>query len=185
MRRYFIAFIAAIILIILLIMLIFHGGSKPKVSKTNKALDTYASTNAEVILTIDGPINADQEHQSASITVSSDSTVYEQIQGYQGDVVKQESYPNNVDAYSNFLYALEHAGFTDGNSASDLANEKGYCPLGDRYIFELSQNGQNLERYWATSCGGIKTYNGSLGLTLTLFQDQVPDYQDLTNNLNF
>jgi len=181
MLKYFVGFIATIVLIILLIILIFHGGGA-KVPSTAKTLDSYASTDAEVSVTIDGPIVADQNHQAVKITVSNDSAVFEQIQGYQGDVIKQQSYPNNTDAYTNFLFALERAGFTEGSSASNLKDERGYCPLGDRYIFEINQDGKELERYWATSCGNPKTYKGIVGLTLTLFQDQIPDYSDLSQN---
>ena len=47
-------------------------------------------------------------------------------------------------------------------------------PLGDRYVFELSQNGQNIQRYWTTSCGTPKSYLGAQTLTISLFKAQVP-----------
>jgi hypothetical protein len=185
MLKYFAGFIATIVLIIILIMLIFHGGGKAKVNTTSKALDSYATTNAEVSLTVDGPIVADQNHQAIKITVSNSAATYEQIQGYQGAVQKQQSYPNNVDAYTNFLFALERAGFTEGDTSSTLKDERGYCPLGDRYIFQLNQGGQQLERFWTTNCSGTpKTFKGNAGLTTTLFKDQIPDYDSLSNNIN-
>lgn len=182
--RYFIGFLVTIGLIILLIVLLFTGGGGSKKPKTTKALADYATSNAVVRLTIDGPINADQNHQAVRITVGQDDTTYEQIQGYQGTVVNQQSFANNQDSYSNFLYALGHAGFTQGDSSKLLANEKGYCPLGNRYVFELIDGGSNVERYWATSCGKPKTYKGNVNLTLTLFQAQVPGYSNLTQNLS-
>ncbi len=184
MRRYLLGFTATIGLIILLIFLIFSGGSKSKVPSTSKSLDSYAVTNAEVEMTIDGPVNSDQNHQSIKITVSNSFVTYQQIQGFQGNVVKLLSFPNNVNAYTNFLYSLEHTGYTLGDNSSKLKNELGYCPLGDRFIFKLNQDGQVLERYWATSCGKPKTYKGNLNLTLTLFKAQVPGYSDLISKLN-
>ncbi len=182
-RRYFIGFIATVGLIILLIFLIFHSSGKPKVPTTSKTLDSYAVTDAEVSLIVDGPINADQLHQQVNITVGRDSATFEHIQGYQGNVVSLQNYANNVDAYTNFLFALAHAGFTEGNTSSSLADERGYCPLGDRYIFELKQDNQELERFWATNCGSPKTYQGNLSLTISLFQAQIPDYAQLVQNI--
>jgi hypothetical protein len=181
--RYFIGFLITIGLIIILILLLFGGGS-PKKPTTPKSLASYASTEAEVRLTIDGQINADQDHEQVRITVNKNDTTFEEIQGYQDTVVNSQSYANNEDAYSNFLYALGHAGFTRGDNSKALANEKGYCPLGERYIFELVDNGKDIQRYWGTSCGKPRTYLGSLNLTLTLFQLQIPDYQTLTENLS-
>jgi|SRR5579884_2678074 len=182
LNRYFIGFIATVGLIIILIILIFHGGGKSKVPVTNRTLDSYANTDAQVTLTIDGPINADQNHQQVKIIVSQNDATFEQIQGYQGNVVNRKSYANNVDSYTNFLFALERANFTKGIKSSQ--DERGYCPLGDRYIFELNQDGNELERYWATSCGTPKTYSGDVSLTISLFQNQIPDYDNLTSNIN-
>ncbi|HVA10893.1 MAG TPA: hypothetical protein VNG32_01875, partial [Candidatus Dormibacteraeota bacterium] len=76
-------------------------------------------------------------------------------------------------------------GFTDGNNDPKASDERGYCPLGDRYIFEFNENGQDLERYWATSCGSPKTYLGAFTLTVSLFTAQVPNYSTLTQNISF
>ena len=190
--RYFIGFLITIGLIIFLIVLLFTGGGSKnnnqsddgtKRPKTVQQLADFASTNAVVRLTIDGPINADQNHQSVQITVGNDDTTYQQFQGYEGTVANQQTFANNQTAYSNFLYALGHGGFLLGDGSKKLANEKGYCPLGNRYVFELIEGGDTIQRYWATSCGNPKTYKGNLGLTLTLFQAQVPNYSDLISNL--
>ena len=181
--RYFIAFLVTFGLILLLLVLLFHGGSgKPK-TPTGRTLVSFADTDTIVRMTIDGPINADQNHQAIQVMVSSGSVTYTQIQGYQGNVVNQQTYPNNQNAYTNFLYALAHAGFTDGNKSAALKDERGYCPLGDRYIFEVNQDGQELERYWATSCGSPKSYLGSVVLTMDLFQAQVPNYASLSQGV--
>lgn len=182
--RYFVGFMITIGLIIVLILLLFRGGGSPKVPKTTKALTSYSTTDAEVRLTIDGPINADQIHQQVQITVGQDDATYEQLTGYNGAVVNSQSYANTETAYNVFLHALAHAGFTRGDISKQLADERGYCPLGDRYIFELIENGKDIERYWSTSCGKPKTYKGNTNFTLTLFQRQIPDYSTLTQHLS-
>ncbi len=179
--RYFVGFLVTIGLIIILILLLFSGGGKPKVPKTSKTLDSYASTDAEVRLTIDGPVNAAESHQAVRITIGQSDATFELLQGYNGSVVNSESFANTQNSYAVFLSSLARAGFTKGNTNADLKDERGYCPLGDRYIFELRQDGHDIERYWATSCGGVKTYAGSLNLTVQLFQNQIPGYEVLTH----
>lgn len=185
--RYLIGFLVTIGLIILLIVLLLSGGgNKAKVPNTPKTLESYYNTDAIARLTIDGPINADIQHQQVRITVGRDDTLFQQIQGYQGTVVNSQNYANNASSYSAFLNALARANFTKGSTSTALGDESGYCSLGDRYILEFIQNGQDLERFWSTSCGGsLGTYAGNLGLTMSLFKAQVPDYSTLTENVIF
>ncbi len=181
--RYFIGFLITIGLIILLIVLLFGGGNSSKTPTTHKSLPDYASTDAITRLTIDGPINAAQNHNQIQISVGRDAVVYKALKGYNGDVVDQHTFINTENAYDNFLHALAVAGFTEGNNDPALQNEQGYCPTGDRYIFQLTQNGTDIERYWSTNCGGVHTYGGSTNLTLQLFEAQVPNFDDLTQNI--
>lgn len=183
--RYFLGFIIAIGLLILVIVLLFRGGGKPQeVANTDKPLTSYSNTDADVRMTIQGPIVADQDYRQVEIIVDRDNVNYAQIKGYNGDVIQRQQFANNEAAYSNFLYALARAGFTQGDKSEALSNEKGRCPLGRRYVFELRQGGETLQRFWATSCGGVKSYKGNMSLTITLFQAQVPDYSRLTGNVN-
>lgn len=193
--RYFIGFLVTIGLIIILIVLLLsgHGGHKAKAPqlqpsekpKTVNQLAGYADTDVVSRLIIDGQINAEQTHAALRITVGQNDVTYEQIQGYQGTVVNKQVYASNQSAYSNFLYAIGRAGFLLGDNNPQLANEKGRCSLGQRYVFELMENGRDIQRYWGTSCGSSvpKTYKGSLSVTLQLFQLQVPDYQTLTQSV--
>ena len=178
--RYFVGFLVTIgLLIFLIVLLVRGGGDHNKVPQTKKPLVSYASTDAVVKLTIDGPINSQAEHKQTQITVGQDEVVMEEFTGYEGNSTFRQSFKNNESAYSNFLYALKNVGFTNGDTSKELANESGHCPLGNRYVFELIQDGQNIQHFWATSCGKTKTYNGALGSTLTLFQKQVPNYKKL------
>ena len=181
--RYFIGFMVTIGLIILLIVLLFHGGGKPKITSTAKTLTSYASTDAQVSMTIDGPVNAASQHQQIRITVDRDNVTYQHILGYDNNVVDTQIFANTENSYNVFLHALKHAGFTKGDNSAALRDELGYCPTGNRYIFELDQDNNNLERYWSTSCGSPKTYLGAVGLTINLFQAQVPNYSDVTDNV--
>jgi hypothetical protein len=180
--RYFIGFLVTMFLIILLVILIFGGGNKSKVPTTSKALTSYATTGSDVSMTVSGPINAESLHQEYRITVDRNNVTFEEIKGYQGNVVKLKTYSNNMAAYDNFLHALARAGFTNGNNSKALSDETALCPLGSRYVFKLSQGGNDLERYWATTCTGTKTYLGNFNMTTSLFELQVPDFNALTTN---
>lgn len=182
--RYFFGFLITIgLLILLIIMLISGGDKKAEVPKTGKPLSSYASTGAEVRMTIDGPVNADSEHQGLRITVGRDNVIYEQLSGYNGDVVERQSFANSETAYVTFLRALSLAGFTKGDPDKNLANERGYCATGSRYIFELRDGGDMLQRYWTSDCGNVKTYLGNLTATRDLFQVQVPGFADLVDDV--
>jgi hypothetical protein len=181
--RYFLAFLVTLGLILLLFTLLFRSGGGKSKTPVGKTLDSYSTTDAVARVTIDGPINADQTHQALRISVGRDEVTFEKIQGYQGNVVSVQNYANNSDAYANFLLALSHAGFTKGSTPAALKDERGYCPLGDRYVFELTQEDKEIERYWATNCGKPATYLGAVSLTLDLFRAQVPDYNTLTQNI--
>lgn len=189
--RYFVGFLITVGLLILVVVLLLTGGGEKATPttgqkpKTTKELAAYADTGAVARLTDSGEINAASQHTTVRITIGREDVTYEQIRGYEGSVVNQRTYVNNQNAYSNFLYAVGRAGFTLGDSDPKLANEKGFCPLGHRFVFELVDGAHEIQRYWATNCGNgaPKTYKGNLGLTLTLFQLQVPDYSDLTSEL--
>jgi hypothetical protein len=180
--KYFLGFFITIGLIILLIILLV-GGGKPEVPSTSKALDTYSGTSAEASLLIDGPINARSKHQAIRITVGRDSVTYEELRGYDNNTVELKTFSNTENSYDVFLHALERAGFTNGDTSKALADEKGQCPQGNRYVFMLEQGGRTLERFWASSCGGAKSYLGNLETSLQIFQNQVPDYFELSRDI--
>lgn len=184
--RYFIGFLITIGLIILLIVMLFGGGDdKKKVPTTARTLESYATTDAEASMIIDGPINAASEHEQIKISVNRNNVTFEAIKGYNGDVRDLKTFSNTEAAYDNFLSALARAGFTQGNTDEALKDEKGYCPQGNRYIFEMRQGDRSLQRFWSTSCRGPKTYEGADRVTIELFEEQVPGYEDLADNYDF
>lgn len=184
MMRYIVWLMAIVGLIIVLVILLSPGSSKPTTPPAAKSLPSFASTDAQASLTIDGPVNANQDHQAIRITVGRDNVTFEQLTGYEGQVVNLQSYSNTEAAYDVFLRSISYGGFTRGNTDKNLSDERGYCPLGDRYIFDFNQDGNDLQRFWSTSCGSPKTYKGDVLLTIRLFQAQVPDYSKLSQNVS-
>ncbi len=182
--RYYIGFLITIGLVIVLILLLFAGGgSKSKTAAPMKKLNSYATTDAQVSITVDGPIVADSLHQSYRIIISNSDATFEAFQGYNDTLINIRSYPNNVNAYYAFLSSLTIAGFTSGDKSPTVANDTGLCPQGNRTDYRMTQDGQSLLHYWSTTCGSA-TYTGSISLTMWLFHNQIPNYGQLTSNLN-
>lgn len=172
---------AFILLIVIIIKLIFGGGGTPQ---QQLDLNNYANTATEMQLTVDGPVNAAQNHRQIQITVGRDENTIEIIRGYQDDVINRKSYASSADAYNAFLHALTIVGYNQGSNAK-VGSQLGHCPLGQRYIFAvINPDGKEIQHYWATSCGGSGNYKGSVDTTLSLFQAQIPDFDDLTSNLD-
>lgn len=181
--RYFIAFLLAIGLIVLVFILIFKsfsGSGSPQ--KTPKPLTDYTGTNTVMQMTIDGVINADTKHYQMRMTVGQTDNQLELLTGYEGTVARQQTYPSNQAAYGEFLRALDLAGYTKGDTSKSLSDERGYCPFGERYIFEIINGDTDVERFWSTSCGGQGSYKGNTSATKNLFINQMPDYTTFIQN---
>ncbi len=185
--RYFLGFLVVILVLFLLIVMIVRSGnnSAKKVEKTQATLMSYVNNPAiTVTQTTIGPVQAAQNHDQATITVSNSSSVMTIYKGYDGSVVDTKSYPMNVASFGEFLKAIDRAGYTRGDTPAELKDDRGFCPLGSRYIFTINDGGNELQRYWATSCNGSRTYRGNVSLTRTLFQNQIPDYNAMINSAN-
>lgn len=185
--RYIIGFGAVIVLLFLVIFLILRGGgNESKVPESKRTLISYATDdNVTVTETIVGPITAAENHAEVQIRVTNTGSTIDMIKGYDGNVVNSRSYPLTTEGFREFLNALDKAGFTKGNTDKKLANDKGYCPTGQRYIFEIHEGAESIQRFWATSCRVAKTYRGNLGVTNALFRAQIPDYGQLTGDASF
>lgn len=182
--RYFFAFLATLGLIIIVVILLISGGgndSNKRTTASKKTLPEYSTTDAEASIQIDGIINADSEHSQIRISVNKDQVLYQQISGYEGNVVASNKFTNNQSAYSAFLSALDAAGFTKGNK--DETTSAGQCPLGKRYQVQFVNDDKDLVNYWFTSCGKNGNFLGNPNLTVSLFQLQVPGYNRLASGV--
>ena len=177
--RYFIGFLITIGLIILLIILLLSGGGNKNKTPTQQPLISYANSDAEVSVLVDGPVNAEQNHEQVRITVARDHVTYEKLSGYDGKITDSKTFANTGSSYDSFLHALQHAGFTLGVNTKALQDERGFCSSGNRYIYELAQDGSLIQRYWTSDCDKPKTYLGDQATTLGLFESQVPGWEEL------
>ena len=182
--RFFMGVGLAIALLVILLVVIFSQSSAPKVA-TPKPMASYANDpTAQVAMLIDGPVNAVSEHNQVQVIINNSLTTLNILTGYDGAVKSSSSFPMSVSAFHVFLRSLEFAGYNNGTNDPRLSQASGFCPTGDRYIFTFDDNNRQISRYWSTSCSGPHTYNGDSGLTMQLFEAQVPNYVNLTSNLN-
>ena len=185
MTRYIVGFLVALGLIVIVIILIIKGltsgGSKNPLQPVD--LDSYANTGTTVQFIIDSPVTAAAQHHDIIINIGNSQASLQVTQGYEGEVVRSKTYPMSVSAYDVFLRSLNLNGFTHGNDDPNLKDERGNCALSDRYIYEVvDDTGNDLQRYWSTTCG-TGTFKGNIGSIQQLFQNQIPDYGDLTSDV--
>lgn len=178
----------------LLFVLIFIGWGLSSIAKSvfnNK--DSSSSTVVEeeqaagsslegvsvVRYIVDGPIVASAEQRSYVIEITAASANMKVYSDYGQKVVSEKSYPNNAEAYSNFIQSLEKANalarFEKTDTDDDYA-DKGACPKGKRYILEIGDE----ERRWTTSCDRTEgTAAGRMTTMRELFVKQIPDFDVL------
>jgi len=184
-NRYVFGFLLAVGLIIVVIILIVHGLTSGPTSApiVPKKLTDYVGTNTAMQFTIDSPVTAAEKHNDVIINVSNYQATLTVTQGYEGEVIRSQSYPMSSNAYGIFLRALSYNGFTQGNNDPALKDERGRCALGDRFIYEIIDgNGDDVQRYWYTSCNN-GTFGGDAHVIRQLFVNQIPDYNKLTTNI--
>ncbi|HSX15686.1 MAG TPA: hypothetical protein VLF40_02760 [Candidatus Saccharimonadales bacterium] len=161
--------IGLVILVIVLLIKGFSGGSSNTIKPIN--VGKYGYTNAIATLVADGPTNLNQLHFQVRISVSATEVEIDQINGYQGDVVKSQTYPNNASAYTAFLQSLQLQGFSKGIKSS--VDYRGFCPQGSRYLYTFTNEQEELVNSWSSSCGGQGTFRGNAPATRNLFRAQV------------
>jgi hypothetical protein len=189
--RYILGVFGVILLAILAIILIFTRSSNtgPASNASVKApivINLLEQDNAEsnVKLTIQGRLVGEDQRRSIRITVNQSQRTIEVIQGYENNVIKSQSYPNTPAAYSTFIRAINNAGFTKYRKGAN-SDERGACPQGQRYIYELNKGSEQMQRLWSSSCN---TSDGSLAgngpRIRQIFQDQIPGYERYTADVN-
>ncbi len=189
MRRFIATGVIIFLLLVGLIVLFAGRGAKPVQQQgvaRPSTLVSYADTSTEVRYTMEGQINARENHRVVQITVGQNYRTYTLFDGYQGSIIKTENLGNDQDAYRAFLAALQNSGFTKTGVASRNTNPLGACPTGQRSHYDIIQGSDTLQSLWSTSCGSVHgTFAGSAGTVQKLFQAQIPNYTTLVQGVQF
>jgi hypothetical protein len=178
--RFIIGTLIAIGLLIFVFVLILRGGGGSKQAPVHQLID-YSNTSTFVQLTEEGPVSAEQTHRTVRITVSNQEASIETFNGYLENLVTSKTYNSNSEAYADFLRALDLAGYTKGNSDKAVADERGYCEAGTRYVMEIKDGEHQIQRYWNSSCN-VGSFKGKTSIVLELFHRQIPDYSTVGAN---
>lgn len=189
-KKQFIIFLAFVVGFMLILMIAFgrrpgtnSGGDSKKSNKIFELRD-YDTKNAEIVAIFDGPINGDDEHRSIKLTITPQIRTMDIIQGYQGKVIKTQSYPNNSDAYYDFVHALARTNFGKKRRTS-ADSEVGVCASGRRYVYEVfDENGESVSRTWAGSCMKGTSFAEAEPVN-RLFRQQITDYNTLISGVKY
>lgn len=180
--KYFLGALGGLLVIILLVVLIVGGGDNDVPADEVTRLTDYAAEASETMYTIGGPITAEETHRQVRITVTNSQRKIDVIDGYNGNVLRTETYPNTTAAYEAFLAAIEQVGFSKTRN-SDLSFTS-VCPTGRRYSYALNNGEEKIVNTWSATCEK-GTFGGKTNATERLFQAQIPDYQDVTQDIRF
>lgn len=191
MKRYIFGVIF-IFLLTLGVLLFFVDGPKSQTQKETKVDDNqkqakrltdYAGSNtSRVVLIEQGKLVGDDSYKSIRITISRDRRSVEVLDSYSLRVEKSQEFSNSQVAYETFLHALDKAGYTNtqGDTKSD---ERGVCPTGNRYVYEVIDGTEQVQRSWSTSCSNKQgTYAGA-SITKQLFRSQITDYSKFVSGI--
>ncbi len=180
--------IAVVVALVSLARLLFFSGasSTPPQADTSQQelLDTSASHG--VILVVRGPIVADENFRSYSITISPSSRSIQTYTGYLDAVVEQKTLPNNNAAYQEFVYALDRANLMRGTPFEGERNDiRGICATGKVSSFSLLNNGSAVKTLWTSTCNGSPgSLKASPEQLTQLFVNQIPDANQIIRRVS-
>jgi hypothetical protein len=140
-----------------------------------------------VRMTVRGPIVAEEEFNSLRITVSSSARSLVTYRGYLDKEIDRIELGNNVNAYTEFVNALDKANLALGVPfEGEKDNTHGICATGRIYEYEIFEGGKVVQRLWASTCKGSPgSLKASIDQLTNLFIAQIPDARTHLNKINF
>lgn len=179
--KYILAVLGVIILIVVAIVLLASTGNRSgdvQEGERQVNLEQLADSDVVVSWTEQGELVGVDEHREIRVIISRNERRVEILEGYDQTVASSKSSANTQEAFTRFMHALSHAGFSRERE-SEIQDYRGVCPLGKRYIYTLSEGGANKLFLWSTSCRGEDgTFGGSENTVRKLFQNQITDYRE-------
>jgi hypothetical protein len=162
------------------------GGDKVETAQEikNFRLSEDAQSNS-VTIYVERGVTADENHYSIEMTVSADNRTIRVLKGYQNIEDRSEGLPNNIEAYTTFLKALERYEFTAWREGKSGYGFREACPTQKSYRFILNDQAYEQFNRWYTFCNGTRfgDYGGKVNSVYTLFKNQFPNYSDVTRGV--
>lgn len=176
--KYVLGVIGVIVLLFVAFVLIFNrGDDSPQTTVLRSSqLVEFADKNSSVSVTTYGRVVGNESRNGLRIVVTPGERRLEIMNGYDDNVIRTETYPNTQSAYENFLSALSGQGFL-ASRETDIKDQRSACPTGNRFIFDLTEDGDLQASLWSVSCNSdVGTFAGRGSTIRQLFQLQIPDY---------
>lgn len=154
--------------------------------ETAKEALTNVLANRSVVMTVRGPIVANENFHSYKIAISPDSRNMTTYTGYIRDVVAVSQLSNNSQAYTQFVYALDREKLMNGTPFEGRADDtRGICPTGLVYEFSVLKDQDIVRKLWTSTCPNAR---GSLRATslqrvTSLFKKQIPEFNTLASKV--
>ena len=138
-----------------------------------------------VCLTVRGPIVANENFRSYSITITPDSREMITYEGYLDNQIDRKRLDNNTKAYTELVYALDKRKMMDGKDLTDEQNDlRGICASGKIYKFETIKNNSVVKSLWTSDCSGSKgSAQANVNEILDMFLKQIPDGKKMASGI--
>ena len=150
------------------------GTKQPQVNALKQAL-LATDTSRGVKMTVRGPIVAQENSRSYQIKITPNSRTITTYKGYLGEKIHTRQFDNNLEAYTQFVNALDKANLPKGKPF-EKDNLYGICATGVVTEFDVLQNDQSIAHLWTSTCKGSRgSLDASVDQNKNLFLAQIPD----------
>ncbi len=180
--RYMLAILLIAFLVIVgTVVLIGRGNSSSSktAARITKLVDYDTNDTAGVSWTQQGRLVGDNERKAIRITITRSNRRVEVLDQYAERAEKTQDFTNTAEAFSAFVRALDAVSF-GRERAVRQADERGVCPLGNRFIYRLTDKSHEVMRTWSDTCtaadGPFGGGNTAAPLIAQLFKAQITDY---------
>ena len=148
--------------------------------KTVHPADFIDKSNSSVTWTQQGRLLGDDRHHSVRISINQNERRADLLTGYDERIEKSIVLPNNKQAYTEFMIALEKLNFGKERSVKQT-DVRGACPTAFRYIYQIHEGSDEKQNLWSDSCAAADgTFAGKADTVRVLFQAQITGYEKLT-----
>ena len=183
--------IVAVAAVIAIGRALFGDGGSPNSPQPNPNIENaktaLLSTDVDrsVRLTVRGPIVANENFRSYSITITPDSREMITYEGYLDNQIDRKRLDNNTKAYTELVYALDKRKMMDGKDLTDEQNDlRGICASGKIYKFETIKNNSVVKSLWTSDCSGSKgSAQANVNEILDMFLKQIPDGKKMASGI--
>lgn len=156
----------------------------PNIEDAKTAL-LSTDVDRSVRLTVRGPIVANENFRSYSITITPDSREMITYEGYLDNQIDRKRLDNNTKAYTELVYALDKRKMMDGKDLTEEQNDlRGICASGKIYKFETIKNNSVVKSLWTSDCSGSKgSAQANVNEILDMFLKQIPDGKKMASGI--